>query len=165
MVFSGSDGRRVAKAFSGRQVPAADIKLDLAWQFHDRFGMMSVFKESVFQRLGAIDEQSAIEAMLFLGDPVAAAVPADKRNGRCKVARGRFDEFHVGIPFHDEASRFPVVRTFRCCWWDGMQRLDAGRWLDSCPGISAGTDMNSMDAGLRSHRSRIRLRREFQRGM
>src|ERR1700730_18271713 len=60
-----NDVRRITKAPSGRQVPAADIKLDLARQFHDRFGMMSVFKESVFQRLGAINEQSAIEAMLF----------------------------------------------------------------------------------------------------
>jgi hypothetical protein len=48
--------------------------------------------------LCAVYEQAAIEAVLFLGDPVAAAVFADKDDRRCRAARWRFDELHVGIP-------------------------------------------------------------------
>jgi hypothetical protein len=48
------------------------------------------------------DEQAAIEAVLLLGDPLAAPVPADKNNGGRSATRWRFDEFHVGIPSQDE---------------------------------------------------------------
>jgi hypothetical protein len=61
--------------------------------------------QRVFDGLGAIDEQAAIEAVLFLGNPVAAAVPADKDDCRCRAARWRFDELHVGIPSGDEPQR------------------------------------------------------------
>jgi hypothetical protein len=59
---------------------------------------MAVLEQCVFDGLRAVDEQAAVEAVLFLGDPVAAAVLADKDDGRCRAARGRFDEFHVGLP-------------------------------------------------------------------
>jgi hypothetical protein len=40
--------------------------------------MMAVLEQRVFDGLRAVDEQAAIEAVLFLGDPVAAAVLSDK---------------------------------------------------------------------------------------
>lgn len=45
--------------------------------------MMPILDRSVFDRPGTIDEQAAMEAMLFLGDPVAAVVIA---YGRHKAA-------------------------------------------------------------------------------
>jgi hypothetical protein len=42
--------------------------------------MTPVFEQGVFDGLGAIDEQAAIEAVLFLRDPAAAAVLADEDN-------------------------------------------------------------------------------------
>jgi hypothetical protein len=59
---------------------------------------MAILEESVFDGLRAVDEQAAIETVLFLGDPVAAAVPANKDDGRCRAARWRFDELHDDIP-------------------------------------------------------------------
>jgi hypothetical protein len=52
--------------------------------------------------LGAIDEQAAVKAVLFLGDPMAAFVLADKDDCRCRATRWRFDELHVGIPSKGE---------------------------------------------------------------
>src|ERR1700753_1376505 len=105
-------GRRARRSFQAMQPApsgsricggscALDVELDSARQFDNGFGVAPVFKEGEFEGLGAIDEQPAVKSMLLLGDPVAAAVLADKRNSRCRVARGRFDEFHVGSP---------------CCW-------------------------------------------------
>jgi hypothetical protein len=39
---------------------------------------MTVLEKRVFDGLRAVDEQAAIETVLFLGDPVAATVLADK---------------------------------------------------------------------------------------
>ena len=61
---------------------AAHVEFDFARQFDDGFGVMAVLEQRVFDGLGAVDEQAAIEAVLFLGDPLAAAVPADKDDGR-----------------------------------------------------------------------------------
>ena len=47
----------------------------------DHFGVVAILKKRVFEGLRAIDEQAAIEAILFLGDPMAAFVFADKDNG------------------------------------------------------------------------------------
>jgi hypothetical protein len=52
--------------------------------------------------LRAVDEQAAVEAVLFLGDPVAAAVLANEDDCKRRTARWRFDELHVGIPSADE---------------------------------------------------------------
>jgi hypothetical protein len=77
---------------------AVQVELDLVRQLDDRLGMMSIFKERVFEGLRAIDEQAAVETVLFLRHPVAAGVLADKSDCRCRAARRRLDEFHVCIP-------------------------------------------------------------------
>src|SRR4029450_7783504 len=87
---------------TGRTMAVTHIEFDLMRQFDDRLGMMSVLEQSVFQRRGAVAEQAAIEAVLLLGDPLAAPVPADKDDGGRGAARWRFDGFHVGIPSQDE---------------------------------------------------------------
>ena len=76
----------------------AHVEFDFARQFDDGFGMMAVLEQRVFDGLGAVDEQAAIETALFLGHPVAAAVPADEDDCRWRAARGRFDELHVSHP-------------------------------------------------------------------
>ena len=81
---------------------AAHVEFDFARQLDDCFGMMTVFEQRIFDGLRAVDEQAAIKAVLFLGDPVAAFVPADKDDGRCRATRWRFDELHVGIPSKGE---------------------------------------------------------------
>jgi hypothetical protein len=86
------------KAIGGGE-PAAHVELDFARQFDDGFGVMAVLEQRIFDGLRAIDEETAIEAVLFLGNPLAAAVPADKDDVGCSAARGRFDEFHFRISF------------------------------------------------------------------
>src|SRR6476659_9641630 len=114
---------------------AGHIELDFARQLDDGFGVMAVLEQCVFDGLGAVDEQAAIKAVLFLGDPVAAFVPADKDDSRCRATRWRFDELHVGIPSRGEGA------------------------LPAPPlAISSRLDMNSRAARRRSHRSRIRSR-------
>jgi len=78
---------------------AAHVEFDFARQFDDGFGMVAVFEQRVFDGLCAGDEQAAIEAVLFLGDPLAASVLSDEDDGRPRMTRGRFDELHVCIPF------------------------------------------------------------------
>ena len=74
------------------------VKLDLAGELDDGLGVAAVLGEGVFDGLGAIDEQSAIAAVLFLGDPVAAMVAADEdKRESSRTARGRFDELHVSV--------------------------------------------------------------------
>ena len=85
---------------------AADVELDDARQLNDRFGVVAVLKQRVFDGLCAVDEEAAKQAVLFARDPVAAAVSADKDHGGCGGAtRGRFDELHVVCPFLESASR------------------------------------------------------------
>src|ERR1700759_2621725 len=67
---------------------AARIELDFARQLDDCFGMTAVLEQRVFYGLGAVDEKAAIETVLFLGAPVAATVPADEDDCRCRAARG-----------------------------------------------------------------------------
>ena len=82
------------------EVPSITLcfEFDFAGQFDDGFRMMAVFEQRVFDGLRAVHEQAAIEAVLLLGDPVAAFVAADEDDVRCRTARWRFDEFHVGVP-------------------------------------------------------------------
>ena len=86
---------------------AIQIEFYFTRQLDDGFRMMAILKEREFERLCAVDEQAAIKAILFLGDPVAAAVLADKSDGRCRTARRRFFELHVAIPCCDEAGLLP----------------------------------------------------------
>src|SRR4029077_1609766 len=85
---------------------AVHVEFDLARQFDDGFGMMTVLKQRVFESFCAADEQAAIKAVLFLGNPVAPAVLADKDDGRCRIARWGFDEFHFCIPSCDQQDLF-----------------------------------------------------------
>ena len=72
---------------------AAHVEFDFARQFDDCFGMMAVFEQRVFDGLRAADEQAAIETVLFLGDPLAAPVPADKDDGRGELHDGGSTSF------------------------------------------------------------------------
>ena len=98
----------------GREL-AARVELDFARQLDDCFGVMTVLEKRVFDGLRAVDEQAAIETVLFLGDPVAATVLADKDDGGCRAARWRFDELHVKYPSVGEVRVPPKPRTFRRC--------------------------------------------------
>jgi hypothetical protein len=58
--------------------------------------MVTVLRQCVFEGLRMVDEKSAKEAVLFAGNPVAVAIPADENDGgRAGAARGRFYELHV----------------------------------------------------------------------
>jgi hypothetical protein len=60
---------------------------------------MAVLEQHILDGLGAVHEQAAIKAVLFLGDPIAFAIAADEYEGKCSgTARGRFDELHVSGP-------------------------------------------------------------------
>src|ERR1700691_5740508 len=87
--------------------------------------MMAVLEQRVFECLRAVDEQAAIEAVLFLGDPVAAAVLANKDDGRCRATRWRFDELHVGCPSDDE----PCTRPSRAILPSRIDRYALSGWL------------------------------------
>src|SRR4029077_8480475 len=83
--------------------------------------MMTVLKQRKFEGFCTADEQAAIKAVLFLGNPVASAVLADKDDGRCRIARWRFDEFHFCIPSCDQQDLFrsrtvPSVSFQRSTW-------------------------------------------------
>src|ERR1700730_6415331 len=84
-----------------------DIEFEFARQLDDGFGMMPVLEQRVFDGLGAVDEQAAIEAVLFLRDPVAALVLANEDDGRCRATRGRFDELHARYPSVGEYDAVP----------------------------------------------------------
>src|ERR1700740_3106549 len=68
--------------FGGGEL-AAHVELDLACQLDDGFGVTAVLEQRVFDGLRAVDEQAAVKAVLFLGDPIAAAVLADKDDVGC----------------------------------------------------------------------------------
>ena len=65
----------------GKAELAAHVEFDAARQFDDGLGMTPVFEQGVFDGLGAIDAQAALEAVLVLRDPAAAAVLADEDDG------------------------------------------------------------------------------------
>src|SRR6202163_1057297 len=88
---------------------AAHVEFDFARQLDDGFGMMAVLEQRVFDGLRAVDEQAAVEAVLFLGDPVAAPVLADEDDCRCRAARWRFDELHVRFPSAGEQRALPTT--------------------------------------------------------
>jgi len=100
------------------------VEFDFAQQLHDGFGMIAILEEGVFEGFRAANEQPAIKAALFLGDPVAPAVLADKGDGRCRIARWRFDKFHCWIPCCAEQDplRSRTVPSVVACqrWIQGM---------------------------------------------
>jgi hypothetical protein len=57
---------------------ATHVELDFARQLDDCLGVMTILEKREFDGLRAVDEQAAIETVLFLGDPVAAPVLADE---------------------------------------------------------------------------------------
>ena len=83
------------------------IELDAARQLDDCFGMVAVLEQRVFDGLSAVNEETAVETVLFLGDPLAAAVLADEDDAGQGTARWRFDELHVGIPSDAEQRTLP----------------------------------------------------------
>ena len=86
----------------------AHIEFDGALELDDGFGVMAVFEQCIADGLRAVDEQAAIEAVLFLRDPVAAPVLADKDDCRCRTARWRFEEeLHVRCPSVGESRVLP----------------------------------------------------------
>jgi hypothetical protein len=62
----------------GRDPLVAQVELDFAPQFDDGFRMVSILDQCEFDGLGAVDEETAIESILLLGDPLASAIPADE---------------------------------------------------------------------------------------
>jgi hypothetical protein len=60
---------------------APHIELNLARQFDDGLGMMSVLEQRVFDGLGSIDEQATVKPVLLQGDPLAASVSANEYDG------------------------------------------------------------------------------------
>ena len=95
------DGRSIfhatrrAAAAGGKLL--AHVEFDLARQFDDGFGMMAVLEQRVFDGLGAADEQAAIEAALFLGDPLAAFVLADEDDGDGELHDGGSTSFTLVV--------------------------------------------------------------------
>ncbi|MBR0795224.1 hypothetical protein JQ615_07480 [Bradyrhizobium jicamae] len=67
-----------AACLDGGRQAVLHVELDLTRQFNEHFGVLAVLEQRVFDGLGAIDEQAAIEAVLFLGDPLATTVAADE---------------------------------------------------------------------------------------
>src|ERR1700736_6716789 len=81
---------------------AAHVELGFARQLDDGFRVMAILEQRVLDGLRPVDEQAAIETVLFLGDPVAALVLANEDDCRCRTTRWRFDELHVDVPSVDE---------------------------------------------------------------
>jgi hypothetical protein len=64
-----------------RRESLADVELDLARQLDDHLGVMAILEQGVFDGLGAVDEQAAKQAVLFLDDPVTALVLSNEDDG------------------------------------------------------------------------------------
>src|SRR5262249_46635064 len=94
--------------------------------------MMAVFEQGVFDRLRAIDEEAAIEAVLFLGDPVAAFVATDENNLKRRTTRWRFDDLHVGIASKAGATASTGGACRRCLLQLFGSLLVGGKLLDPC---------------------------------
>jgi hypothetical protein len=77
---------------------ALHVELDGARELDDRLRVTAVLEQRVFDRLGAVDEQAAEQAVLFLRDPLAAFVAADEHERSRAAAQRRFDQFHEVVP-------------------------------------------------------------------
>jgi hypothetical protein len=74
-----------SNGMSGRPVDrdraTPHIELNLARQFDDGLGMMSVLEQRILDGLGSIDEQATVKPVLLQGDPLAASVSANEYDG------------------------------------------------------------------------------------
>jgi hypothetical protein len=68
----------VDAGYAGCVGPDAQIQFEHVRYHHDDPGTVEVLRHRVFQRVNAINEETAVEAGRILDDPVAAAVPADQ---------------------------------------------------------------------------------------
>jgi len=59
-------------------IAATHVEFEHVRRCYDRFGVMAVFEKCISDSFGAIYEEAAKEAVLFLGNPVASAVLADE---------------------------------------------------------------------------------------
>ena len=89
-----------------------------------------LFLETLNERGNIQCEQAAKEAVLFLDDPVAAAVLANEDDRRCRATRWRFDELHVSGPSDAEQRVLPKPQTFRR--WMFRMRMFGWLWSGDC---------------------------------
>ena len=82
----------VSRRRMGLRRVAAHVELKNAWGGHDSFQVMSILERGIPDGVDTAHEQTAVETILFLGDPAAAPVLANQDD--FGAARGRFDEFH-----------------------------------------------------------------------
>jgi hypothetical protein len=70
----------------------AHIELEHAGNHNDGLGSVSILEKGEPECFGAVDEQATAKVLLVLDNPVAAAVLADKEEGRSRARsrRGRF---------------------------------------------------------------------------
>jgi hypothetical protein len=57
----------------------AHVELDHIGYHNDGLRPITILEHREFQRVGALGKQAPAQALLVLGDPVAAAVPADTK--------------------------------------------------------------------------------------
>ena len=76
----------------GRRRVSAHVEFKKAWGRNDCFRVMAILEKGIPDGVDTAHKQTAVETILFLGDPTAAAVLTNQDDFR--VARRRFDEFH-----------------------------------------------------------------------
>jgi hypothetical protein len=64
----------------GRYRAATHIELNLARQFDDGLGMMSVLEQRILDGLGSIDEKATVRPALLLDDSLAVSVSANEHD-------------------------------------------------------------------------------------
>ncbi len=107
---------------AGTSVPALRIRrieLENARHHDDRLRPVAALEPREFQRLGAIDEQPAMQPPLIPNHPMAAAVAADQveRHGGLRVSRLR--STHDTFPLMSNARRRIHMRDDAAAWISG----------------------------------------------
>ena len=107
---------------------AAHVEFDFARQLDDGFGVMAVLEQRVFDGLRAVDEQAAIETVLFLGDPLAALFLPMKTMADGELHDGGSTSFTLVFLLvassassrsHDRIRRCVVCANVRMAAWPG----------------------------------------------
>jgi len=95
-----SKGRsRFGRCARGNTRLSAYLELQNAWYRDDGLRPVSILEQCEFDCFRSGYEQSATETLLFLSNPVAAAVPADKKARGVRTARrGRYVFGHDTAP-------------------------------------------------------------------